>query len=113
MPGKLRGITVTLYEETVTGYDRIGSPIIEETPVQVENVLVAPTSSDDMITDQNLYGKTSVYTLGIPKDDEHDWKNKKVEFFGQTFRTFDDPIKGIDELIPLAWNTKVKVERYE
>lgn len=108
----MKGITVVLYEEHVTGYDRIGAPIISETPVQVENVLVAPTSSEDLISDQNLYGKKSVYTLAIPKGDDHDWSNKKVEFFGQTFRTFDDPIKGIDDLIPLDWNTKVKVERY-
>lgn len=109
----MKGITVILYEETLAGYDRIGSPRFTETPVAIENVLVAPTSSDDLITEQNLYGKTSVYTLAIPKGDTHDWKNKKVEFFGQTFRTFDDPIKGIDALIPLDWNMKVKVERYE
>lgn len=108
----MKGITITLYEEAVMGYDRIGSPIITETPVQVENVLVAPTSSEDLVSDQNLYGKKSVYTLGIPKGDTHDWANKKVEFFGQTFRTFDDPVKGIDDLIPLDWNMKVKVERY-
>lgn len=113
MAGRIRGITVTLYEETVTGYDRIGSPVFSETAVQVDNVLVAPTSSDDLITEQNLYGKTSVYTLAIPKGDTHNWRNKKVEFFGQTFKTFDDPIKGIDDMIPLDWNTKVKVERYE
>lgn len=108
----MKGITVTLYEETITGYDRIGAPVITETPVQVENVLVAPTSSEDLISDQNLYGKKSVYTLGIPKGDTHSWANKKVEFFGQTFRTFDDPVKGIDDLIPLDWNMKVKVEKY-
>lgn len=111
--GHIRGITVTLYEETKTGVDPLGAPVFSISPVEVENVLVAPTSSDDLITEQNLYGKTSVYTLGIPKGDTHDWKNKKVEFFGQVFRTFDDPIKGIDELIPLDWNMKVKVERYE
>lgn len=109
----MRGITVVLYEETLTGYDRIGSPIFEETPVEVENVLVAPTSSDDMVSDLELYGKMSVYTLGIPKGDAHDWRNKKVEFFGQTFRSFDMPVKGIDELVPTPWNAKVKVARYE
>lgn len=109
----MKGITVILYEETKTGTDPFGAPIFAETPVEVDNVLVAPTSSDDQISDQNLYGKKSVYTLAIPKGDIHDWRNRKVEFFGQTFRTFDDPIKGIDELIPLDWNTKVKVERYE
>lgn len=109
----MKGITVTLYEETSTEYNSIGEPIITETPVQVENVLVAPTSSDDMVSEQNLYGKTSVYTLAIPKGDSHDWRNKKVEFFGKTFRTFDEPVCGIDALIPLEWNTKVKVELYE
>lgn len=108
----MKGITVTLYVETKTGTDPFGAPVFETTPVEVENVLVAPTSSDDLITEQNLYGKTSVYTLGIPKGDDHDWKNKRVDFFGQSFKTFDDPIKGIDELIPLDWNMKVKVERY-
>lgn len=109
----MRGITVTLYQKTKTGTDPIGSPIYRETPVEVKNVLVAPTSSEDRVTEMDLYGKHSVYTLAIPKGDDHDWKNKKVEFFGQTFRTFDDPIKGIDALIPLEWNTKVKVEHYE
>lgn len=109
----MKGITVILYEETKTGTDPFGAPIFAETPVEVDNVLVAPTSSEDQISDQNLYGKKSVYTLAIPKGDINDWRNRKVEFFGQTFRTFDDPIKGIDELIPLDWNTKVKVERYE
>ncbi len=109
----MKGITVTLYEETVTGTDRIGMPVITETPVGVDNVLVAPTSSEDLISDLNLYGKKSVYTLAIPKGDTHDWNNKKVEFFGQQFRTFDAPVKGIDGLIPLDWNMKVKVERYE
>jgi hypothetical protein len=36
-----------------------------------------------------------------------------VEFFGQRFRTIGFPTQGIEELIPLAWNKKVKVERYE
>ena len=109
----MRGITVDLYEKTKTGTDDIGSPIYTETKTSVDNVLVTPTSSEDKVTEINLYGKHSVYTLAIPKGDTHDWKNKKVEFFGQTFRTFDDPIKGIDALIPLGWNTKVKVEHYE
>ena len=109
----MKGITVTLYEEIITGYDRIGCPIIAQNAVNVENVLVSPTSSEDVINEMNLFGKRSVYTLAIPKGDTHDWKNKRVDIFGQSFKTFDDPVKGIDALIPLDWNTKVKVERYE
>ena len=108
----MKGITVQLFEKTKTGTDPVGSPIYEERPVEVKNVLVTPTSSEDLITEVNLYGKHSVYTLAIPKGDTHDWRNRRVRFFGQDFKTFDDPVKGIDELIPLGWNTKVKVERY-
>jgi hypothetical protein len=111
--GMIKGITVTLFEEVKTGVDPFGAPVYEEVPVEVENVLVAPTSSEDIITDQNLYGKKSVYTLAIPKGDTHDWRNKKVAFFGQMFRTFDMPVYGIEDMIPLSWNAKVKVERYE
>ena len=111
--GMIKGITIKLFEEVKVGEDPFGAPMFEETPVEVENVLVAPTSSEEIVTEQNLYGKRSVYTLAIPKGDTHDWRNKKVEFFGQTFRTFDMPVSGIEELIPLSWNAKVKVERYE
>ena len=35
-----------------------------------------------------------------------------VEFFGQRFRTYGDVTEGIEAMIPLQWNKKVKVERY-
>ena len=110
---KIRGITVTLYTETSTEKDAFNRPIVTETAVDVSNVLVYPTSSTETLDTLNLTGRKAVYTLAIPKGDTHDWKNKKVEFFGEIFRTFGEPIKGIDGLIPLDWNTKVMVERYE
>ena len=116
---KIRGITVKLYEKKQKIaddgqliVDGFGKPIYDEVPTEVKNVLVTPSSSDDLVTNTDLTGKKAVYTLAIPKGDTHDWENKKVEFFGEKFQTFDIPIKGIDELIPLDWNMKVKVERY-
>ena len=35
-----------------------------------------------------------------------------VEFWGQKFRTYGDVVQGIENLIPLCWNKKVKVEKY-
>ena len=109
----MRGITVKLYEKTKVGTDGFNAPAFEEVPVEVENVLVAPASSEGMVTEQDLQGKKEVYILGIPKGDTHDWKNRKVEFFGRTFKTVNVPEEGIEDLIPLSWNKKVKVERYE
>ena len=109
----MKGITVVLYEKSQTGVDPFGDPIYEEAPVEVENVLVAPASTDDITEQLQLYGKHVVYTLGIPKGDTHEWKDRKVRFFGQDFRTFGFPTEGIEGLIPLSWNKKVQVERYE
>ena len=48
----------------------------------------------------------------FPKGDAHDWENATVEFFGKKFRTYGSVTHGIEDLIPLLWNKKVKVERY-
>lgn len=115
----LKGIDVILYETTqstsnnaavVDGFNR---PVLTETAVTVHNVLVAPSSSQEVIDKLQIEGKRAIYTLAIPKGDTHDWKNKKVQFFGQTFKTFGEPIKGIDDMIPLEWNAKVTVALYE
>ena len=108
----MRGITVQLYQKTKTGVDGFNRPIYSETPVSVSNVLVAPSSTDDIVDAMNLTGKKAIYTLGIPKGDTHDWEDKRVRFFGQDFHTFGFTTEGIEELIPLSWNKKVMVERY-
>lgn len=117
---KLKGITVILYEKKQLKneagdliVDGFGVPVCEEIPIEVKNVLVAPAASDDIVANTDLTGKKVVYTLGIPKGDTHDWKDRRVDFFGEQFKTFGFPLKGIDNLIPGEWNMKVMVERYE
>lgn len=109
----MRGVTVTLYDKTQTGVDGFGRPVYEDTAVAVDNVLIGEPTSEDVIDTLNLTGKHLAYTLAIPKGDTHTWTDRKVEFFGETFRTIGEPTQGIDHLIPLVWNKKVKVERYE
>lgn len=111
--GKLKGITVTLYEKEQTGTDAFGDPVYTETPVLVDNVLVAPASDAEVLATSNLYGKKAIYTLGIPKGDTHDWTDKRVGLWGKMYKTFGAGLEGIDDLIPLQWNKKVMVMHYE
>lgn len=110
--GLIKGATVRLYEPTQTGIDPFKQPIIEETPVDVDNVLICPAGTDDLVGENQLHGKRAEYELCIPKGDTHDWQDKRVEFFGQMWRTFGFPQQWIDDNVPLAWNRRVKVERY-
>lgn len=108
----LKGITIILYEQTKTGTNRMGEDVYTESPVEIENVLVNPTSDEERLESLNLTGRRAIYTLAIPKGDTHDWVGKKVEFFGQTFQTIGQPTEGIESLIPLNWNKHVKVAMY-
>mgnify|MGYP001202734777 FL=1 len=109
---KIKGITVTLINKIETGNDPFGKPIYEDLEVLVENVLVSPISSDDIVNQLNLTGKKAVYTLAIPKGDTNVWEDKEVRFFSERWRVFGMATQGVEELIPLDWNKKVMVERY-
>lgn len=113
MATKIKGITVTLWNPTETGVDPFGEPTYSLTPEAVDNIVVSPTSAQEILDAINIYGKKAVYTLAIPKGDEHDWEDKKVSFFGKDWRVFGIPLEGIEENIPLDWNKKVTVEIYE
>lgn len=111
--GKLKGISVVLIAKQVTGKDPFGKEITIDFDIEVENVLVAPATTEDITNQLSLTGKKVEYVLAIPKGDKHDWENKEVRLFGKKWRTVGLPLEGIEGLIPLNWNKKVMVERYE
>lgn len=109
----IKGMPVKLYERILSGTDEFDHPVYTETPVMVENVLVAPVSTQEILDTLNLTGKKAVYNIAIPKGDSHTWKDCRVDFFGQSWRVIGLPQQGIDENIPGSWNQKWMVERYE
>lgn len=110
---RIKGIQVILCTKIKTGEDGFHNPVYGYTEETVENVLVAPASSTEILDTMNLTGKKIVYNLAIPKNDRHIWENQIVKFFGETWHVVNIPEKGIDALIPGDWNQKVQVERYE
>lgn len=109
----IKGMPVKLYERVLSGTDEFDHPVYTETPVIVENVLVAPASTTEILDTLNLTGKKVVYNIAIPKGDSHTWQDCRVDFFGQSWRVIGLPQQGIDENIPGSWNQKWMVERYE
>lgn len=113
MASRLRGITVTLYNKVEIGRDGFNKPIYNDEEVSVENVLVEPLTSTEVLETLSLTGRRAVYRLGIPKGDEHEWEDRKVKLFGKVYHTIGPTLEGIEDLIPLDWNKKVQVERIE
>ena len=109
----LKGIDITLYTRTKVGENALREPLYEETEEVVPNVLIGEPSTEEIVTELQLNGHHLAYTLAIPKGDTHDWTDAKVEFFGQAFRTCGGVVQGIESMIPLRWNKKVQVVRFE
>ena len=111
----IKGIPVTLYVNTVTGKDDFNQDIVTSTTVTVNNVVIGQPSSQDVLNEYNLSGKTISYMLAIPADDTHVWENTIVEFYGRKFRTVgiaDQYMYGfMGKNFP--WNKRIKVEEYE
>ena len=87
----LKGIDITLYYENGTQ--------------TVSNVLIGEPQTVS-------FCDTTVpaYILAIPKGDAHIWTDRVVEFFGQKFRTVGYPERGIEDMMPLQWHQKVRVQ---
>ena len=109
----LKGITIQLFVRgEIT--DPFGAPEIADGHcIDVDNVLYGEPSTEDVTNTLNLYGKRVAYVLAIPKGDTHKWTDTLVRLPDGVYRTIGFPTHGIDELMPLAWNMKVKVERYD
>lgn len=109
----IKGIQVKLFKKVLDSYDQFNAPVFNEVEVIVDNVLVEPLSSEEIINEMSLYGRKADYRLHIPKGDTNDWENVKVEFYGETFQTYGLPIQYIEGLTPLEWDKKVKCGRIE
>lgn len=109
----IQGISVNLVRKVKTAENEVGEPIGTEISEIVENVIVTPASMTEIIDALNLHGRKAVYSLCIPKGDEHDWEDNYVEFFGERFHIFTPTEGYIEEMLPLEWNKKYLVEKYE
>jgi hypothetical protein len=109
----IQGITIELLIEEETGKDEFNNPVYKESWVEVENVLVGEPSAEEILNELNLTGVRVRYSIAVPKGDAHDWKNARLKFFGEEWQVAGDLVGGIEEMIPLDWNKKGYVARYE
>lgn len=108
----IKGIPVTLFERADTGQvDAFNRPIVSTVQTVVDNVLVAPMTESEILDVMNLTGRRAVYQLALPKGDSHQWTDARVDFFGSSWHVIGDVLEGQEELIPLSWNKKIRVER--
>ena len=110
----IHGITIRLFNKIDTGaVDAFNRPIYTEEAEDVGNVLVTPIGGDEQTDAMDLTGRRERYELSLPKGDQHEWVDREVEFWGKRWKTYGTPIEWMEDMVPLAWNKKVRVERID
>ena len=94
--------------------DAFGEPVkTDGEPISVENVLISPVTSSEILDTLNLSGRKAVCQLAIPKGDVNEWEDQFVSFWGHRWKAVGFVIQSMEHLTPLSWNKKVMVERYD
>lgn len=112
----IKGIPVRLAVKTPDGVNEFGEELFSTEFITVDDVLVGEPSSEDSPEVTHLDGSHVSYTLAIPKGDCHKWEDTEVVLpspFCGKYRTVGEPTAGIEANIPLRWNRKVRIERFE
>ena len=111
--GMIKRISIKLHEKKEVNRDAFEHPVYKEEVSVIEDVLVAPVSTTEAIDIQNLTGKKAIYNIAIPKGDTHNWKDNRIEFFGDSWQIIGPVKRGIEENIPGKWHDIWTVARYE
>ena len=107
----MKGETVTVTSRQKVGVNALNSPVYEWVPEgDVENVLVAPGSTDNLAGSIRADGVEVVFTLYWPKVDTRALKNKRVTVRGEAFEVVGDPKPYPNNLTPGEWDRPVEVK---
>lgn len=109
----LRGVEVSVLRPNQVGTDRLNNPVYgEPTREVVGNVLVAPSTTEDMEA-ARMQGVTLALTLHFPKSYAASLRGCEVELpapWSDTYRVVGDPMPYMAENCPTQWNRPVNVE---
>lgn len=108
-----KGETIFLVQKIETGKDGFNRPIYKEETVPIENCLYMPASSQEQVDSLNMTGRKILYTVSIPKGDNHIWEDQIIMIKGRKYHVCTPVEETIDHLTPLSWNKKFRVEAYE
>jgi len=111
--GLLEGETVVVIQRAEVGRGAGNTPIYTTVEETVDNVLISPASTDDVIESNRPDGTELVWNLDFPKTFTGPLRGCRVRVRGEEFHVVGDPRPYLPTLTPGQWNRPVKVERRE
>lgn len=108
----IKGASVVVRSFTQTGVDRFNNPVVEATETVVDNVLIAPGTTEDLEASRPE-GVQVAYSLHFPKSFVGSLEGCEVTLpapWGGTYRVIGNPGAYMDANTPTQWHMPVEVE---
>lgn len=100
-----KGEQVKAYLLVGTKTDNVyGSDGAEYEPVEVNNVLVAPTATTDIEGNQRLAGDSTTLSFYLPKEFTESLRGALIELDGRRYEIQGDPVPYPSDLTPGEWD---------
>ena len=110
--GLIAGEAVTVRTPTV-GYDEHMEEVTTWDEATVQNVVVTPGATSDVLDSTRPDGTRVAFTLGFPKSFTAPLRGCRVLVRGIECAVIGDPQPYTAENVPGAWNMNVEVERVD
>ena len=110
--GLIAGETVTVRTPTV-GYDEHMEEVVTWVEATVQNVVVTPGSTSDVLDSTRPDGTRVAFTLGFPKSFTAPLRGCRVLVRGIECAVIGDPQPYTADNVPGAWNYTAEVERVD
>ena len=110
--GLIAGETVTVRTPTI-GYDEHMEEVPSWSARPVENVVVTPGATSDVLDSTRPDGTRIAFTLGFPKSFTAPLRGCRVLVRGIECAVIGDPQPYTAENVPGAWNYTAEVERVD
>ena len=110
--GLIAGETVTVRTPTV-GYDEHMEEVVTWEDATVENVVVTPGSTSDVLGSTRPDGTRVAFTLGLPKTFTASLRGCRVIVRGIECAVIGDPQPYTPDNVPGAWNYTAEVARVD
>ena len=107
----IAGTTLIFSKRTESGRDKLNNPVYTNTPISVDNCLIAPITEPVSIREQQAMNQSrDQVRIHLPKAFTGDVSGSSVSWGGKQWRLDSDSTVFMDENTPGDWNRYFRAE---
>ena len=107
----MTGMTITFTKRVASGTDDLNNPTFTETPITIDDCLVAPPTEPVSAREQQAMEQSrDVVRVHLPKASDEDVSHSTFIYGGKKFSIDSSSVQFMNENTPTRWNRYFRAE---